>query len=224
MTGLESCQRKTFNVKILFSFFLSYVYTVPVEFLTSWKIAPNTLFTWNQYKFLHCSRNCWTVIFPSKISNSITRKPVLAISVCKINFLSFSWIQLSNQVCMQPRIMPYTNLDGHQVNLLLFKFSTVPVKNLTLILIFKFLFGQYHVNVALNWGSITEWPTHQTYNLQNTCVRSILENQITFRINREFHFGHWSDMKKDNNLTSTHQRNLKYKIVLLFTVTKFKCG
>ena len=43
MTGLESCHRKTFNVKILFSFFKGYVYTVPVKFSTSGKIGPDTL-------------------------------------------------------------------------------------------------------------------------------------------------------------------------------------
>ena len=119
------------------------------------------LFTWN----------CRTVIFPSKVSNNITCKPMLAISAC--NFPLF--FQVSNQLSVHATThLLYKNLDGHNVNLLPFKFSTILVKNLTSILMIKFLFHQYRAKLG---RSITEWPAHQTYNPQNSCVRSILENQ-----------------------------------------------
>ena len=88
MTGLESCHRKTFNVKF-FSLSSKATFTQyqsnfrPVEKLDQTLCHMKlfqilALFTWN----------CRTAIFPSKMSNSITCKPMLAIYVC--NFPLFS--------------------------------------------------------------------------------------------------------------------------------------
>ena len=73
----------------------------------------------------------------SKASMNAIRKSMFAISVCNFSFL----FQLSNDTPMQPRLCRTKRLAGHGVHILPFKFSTVPVKNLTPILAVKFLNG-----------------------------------------------------------------------------------
>ena len=86
--------------------------------------------------FAPFSWNCRIVIFPSKASNSRTRKSMFAILCLQSSFFSS---------CVAKYLGNYTvankNLAGHGIHNLPFKFSTVPVKNLTSILAFKFSYG-----------------------------------------------------------------------------------